>query len=235
MEEISELLEVDMETASSVISLLKEQEIINEKLHVYCDECSSENVIECDGFYDIQDIRCHECGKQIDLAEANEHGIRRYSIDKASLEELVRNDYYDIYESCKTERKIIEIDPKLQAVEPTKEVIKERDTPDKSVNERLSAIERRNSNEDRIKSIFGFSLSIVVIAVLTVEILDFLIDVLYFKDNHNFIFSTFIKAIKGSVLEPYTGEILGGVIAVIGAIYTLAVRQLKFHWDDIKN
>lgn len=109
-----------METASSVISLLKEQGIINEKLHVYCDECSSENVIECDGFYDIQDIRCHECGKQIDLAEANEHGIRRYSIDKASLEELVRNDYYDIYESCKTERKIIEIDPKLQAVEPTK-------------------------------------------------------------------------------------------------------------------
>lgn len=60
---------------------------------MYCDECSSENVIECDGFYDIQDIRCHECGKQIDLAEANEHGIRRYSIDKASLEELVRNDY----------------------------------------------------------------------------------------------------------------------------------------------
>ena len=157
------------------------------------------------------------------------------SIDKASLEELVRNDYYDTYESCKTERKIIEIDPKLQAVEPTKEVIKERDTPDKSVNERLSAIERRNSNEDRIKSIFGFSLWIVVIAVLTVEILDFLIDVLYFKDNHNFIFITFIKAIKGSVLEPYTGEILGGVIAVIGAIYTLAVRQLKFHWDDIKN
>lgn len=224
-----------METASSVISLLKEQGIINEKLHVYCDECSSENVIECDGFYDIQDIRCHECGKQIDLAEANEHGIRRYSIDKASLEELVRNDYYDIYESCKTERKIIEIDPKLQAVETTNEVIKERDTPDKSVNERLSAIERRNSNEDRIKSILGLSLWIVVIAVLTVEILDFLIDVLYFKDNHNFIFSTFIKAIKGSVLEHYTGEILGGVIAVIGAIYTLAVRQIKFHWDDIKN
>lgn len=81
----------------------------------------------------------------------------------------------------------------------------------------------------------GFSLWIVVIAVLTVEILGFLIDVLYFKDNHNFIFSMFIKAIKGSVLEPYTGEILGGVIAVIGAIYTLAVRQIKFHWDDIKN
>lgn len=45
-----------------------------------------------------------------------------------------------------------------------------------------------NSNEDRIKSILGLSLWIVVIAVLTVEILDFLIDVLYFKDNHNFIF-----------------------------------------------
>lgn len=37
------------------------------------------------------------------------------------------------------------------------------------------------------------------------------------------------------MLEHYTGEILGGVIAVIGAIYTLAVRQIKFHWDDIKN
>lgn len=78
-------------------------------------------------------------------------------------------------------------------------------------------------------------LSIVVIAVLTVEIIDFLIAVLYFKDNDNFIFSTFIKAIKGSVLESYTGEILGGVIAVIGAIYTLAVSRIKFHWDDIKN
>ena len=235
MEGLSELLEVDREATSSVISLFKEQGIINEKLHVYCDECSSENVIECDGFYDIQDIRCHECGKQIDLAEANEHGIRRYSIDKASLEELVRNDYYDIYESCKNERKIIEIDPKLQVVEPAKEVIKERDTPDKSVNDRLSALEQRNNNEDRIKSILGLLLWIVVIAVLTVEIIDFLIAVLYFKDNDNFIFSTFIKAIKGSVLESYTGEILGGVIAVIGAIYTLAVSRIKFHWDDIKN
>ena len=44
-----------------------------------------------------------------------------------------------------------------------------------------------------------------------------------------------MKKTKGSVLEHYTGEILGGVIAVIGAIYTLAVRQIKFHWDDIKN
>ena len=235
MDGISELLEVDREVASSVVSLLKEQGIINEKLHVYCDECSSENVIECDGFYDIQDIRCHECSKQIDLAEANEHGIRRYSIDKASLEEFVRDNYYDIYESCKLERKIIEIDPKLQVVDQSKEVIKEQDIPDKSVNERLSALERKYNNDDFNKSIFKMILWIVVIAVLTVGIVIFLIDVLYFKDKDNFIFRTLMKAIKGSVLEPYTSEILGGVIAVIGAIYTVAAGRIKFHWDDIKN
>lgn len=116
VEDISTKLDCDSETAITIINILHEKSILSIELHIYCDECSAENVVLCDGFNDSI-VRCHNCGKQICASKDTCDSIKRYTIDKTALEEFIRRDYYDIYSNSKNTAKIIDFEPKIQAVE----------------------------------------------------------------------------------------------------------------------
>lgn len=107
IQDIADILDADVEIAAMILNILDRQGIIETESHVYCHECSADNVISCDGFYEIPVI-CYKCGKQISITDMEKGGIKRYGIDLKGLEEFVRRDYYEVYyDNCNYENTIL--------------------------------------------------------------------------------------------------------------------------------
>ncbi len=237
IEDIADIINSDVEVTVMLLEFLKKNGIVNTELHIYCDDCSAENVIACDGFYELP-VLCHECGKQIDLSTAESEGIKRYTIDVKGLEEFVRHNYYDIY-SKNIERKIIDFEPKVKKIESE---IQNENKVDEDLNKlkaQVSDINSRYEKDVLDKNIREFVLWIILIIIISIILVVLLIDIFVLKDKKVFIYKIFMELIKGSILEKYESEILmallGGAGAVIGAIYVFAIKRIKMHFNEIIN
>ena len=243
IEDISEKLECDRETAIAIINILHEQKILSIELHIYCDECSAENVVVCDGFNDSA-VRCHNCGKQIDVLKAERDSIKRYTIDKKALEEFIRRDYYDIYSKSQNTAKIIDFEPKVQVVEPEKNV-STNTNGNSNINNaiddekaEIDSINKRHRQEDIIKCliVMGF-LGLVIVGLIVFAVFEGY-SLLVCKNNHVLIYDIIMNAIKGSLLEPYTSEVFVGIISVLlaayGGLILFAGRKIIVWVDKLK-
>lgn len=241
VEDISTKLDCDSETAITIINILHEKNILSIELHIYCDECSAENVVLCDGFNDLI-VRCHNCGKQICASKDTCDSIKRYTIDKTALEEFIRRDYYDIYSNSKNTAKIIDFEPKIQAVE-LEEKASINENGEKSnaiVDEKaeIDLINKRHRQEDIIKSLivifFWASVIVGLIAFAIVEICSLFLC----KHNHVLIYDIIMNAIKGSLLEEYLPDsffaIIGILVTACGTLVLFAVKTIIVWVDKLK-
>ncbi len=241
VEDISTKLDCDSETAITIINILHEKNILSIELHIYCDECSAENVVLCDGFNDSI-VRCHNCGKQICASKDTCDSIKRYTIDKTALEEFIRRDYYDIYSNSKNTAKIIDFEPKIQAVE-LEEKASINENGEKSnaiVDEKaeIDLINKRHRQEDIIKSLIViFFLASVIVGLIAFAIVE-ICSLFLCKHNHVLIYDIIMNAIKGSLLEEYLPDsffaIIGILVTACGTLVLFAVKTIIVWVDKLK-
>lgn len=228
VEDILTKLDCDSEIAIAIINILHEKNILSIEFHIYCDECSAENVVIRDGFNDSI-VRCHNCGKQIYASKDTCDSIKRYTIDKTALEEFIRHDYYDIYLHSKNTAKIIDFEHKIQVVErEEKASINENGDKNNAIvngKAEIDLINKRHRQEDIIKSLivifFGASVIVGLIAFAIVEICSLFLC----KNKHVLIYDIIMKAIKGSLLEEYLPD---SFLAIIGILATACISLLLF-------
>lgn len=141
IQDIADILDADVEIAAMILNILDRQGIIETESHVYCHECSADNVISCDGFYEIPVI-CYKCGKQISITDMEKGGIKRYGIDLKGLEEFVRRDYYEVYyDNSNREEKVIDFECKYKVDEVICERKKDNETDEEQDDEIVKKLE----------------------------------------------------------------------------------------------
>lgn len=240
-EDIADVLEVDIEIVDMLLNLLEEQGIVGPQLHVYCNECSAENVISCDGFYEVP-IICHKCGKQIDITDAGLGGIKRYNIDKKGLEEFVRRDYYEVYHNnSKSENKIIDFEPKCKVMESENGSKEERnivEDDNDTIRKQLDEIEDRHKEEDFISCITKLGICILLIVILTCVCLYTIIDMFILKDQNPSIYVFFVNAIEDSAVEKYMTEIVASffsaLVVFVTALYRVIIKRIILYFKRLK-
>ena len=240
IQDIADILDTDVEIAAMILNILDRQGIIETESHVYCHECSADNVISCDGFYEIPVI-CYKCGKQISITDMEKGGIQRYDIDLKGLEEFVRRDYYEVYyDNSNSEENIIDFECKYKADEVISERKKDNEIDeeqDDEIKKKLDEIECRHKREDVIECIIKLGIWVISFLILTGVCVFVIIDIFGFKDKNLFIYVWLKKAINGSVVEKYESEMIGIIytliVAIIGALYRIILKKIKENYKKL--
>lgn len=234
----------------NMLQVLCEKNLAKKELHYSCPQCHSQNVFVCDGFDSLH--QCYQCKTILDTTRVEAEGRPFYSVSKDDFMQYVKEKYPDLYQTtAEPEKEIIPFRPVV--VEPSEEkeaAVFEKDIIEKIDTKAVTAVKEHEDritdleNDRKVKRLFWTIVKMITLSVIMLSVTLFVLyewfAIFFLKDQHPFLYETFVCAMKGSVVK--TDDWGGMFITLLSATLTLIVgkfdvfgwKKLKKYYDEIE-
>lgn len=227
----------------SMLQVLCEKNLAKKELHYSCPQCHSQNVFVCDGFDSL--YQCYQCKTILDTTRVEAEGIPFYSVSKDDFMQYVKEKYPDLYQTtAEPTKEIIPFRPVV--VDPSEEkdtTVFEKENTERIDTKATTVVEEHEDritdleNDRKVKRLFWTIVKMITLSVIMLSVTLFVLyewfAIFFLKDQHPFLYETFVCAMKGSVVK--TDDLGGVFITLLSAILTwVAGRFDVFGWKKVK-